>query len=96
MSEAVDIAIVTGMGDARNAINVLSSQVIIACGGGAGTLSEIALAVKAGKPVILLQSSESGQSTALRDLVQGLNPTLVHVVNTVPRAIDRVRMYLVV
>ncbi len=53
-SDAVDIAIVTGMGNARNAINVLSSDLVIACGMGAGTASEIALALKADKDVILL------------------------------------------
>ena len=41
-SPDLDYAIVTGMGDARNLINVLSSAVIIACPGGAGTLSEVA------------------------------------------------------
>ena len=50
MSAAVDIPILTGVGQARNAINVLSSQVVIACGWGAGTLSEIAFALKLGKP----------------------------------------------
>lgn len=50
----VDIPIVTGLGSGRNNINVLSSDVIIACQGGAGTISEVALALKAGKPVILL------------------------------------------
>jgi predicted Rossmann-fold nucleotide-binding protein len=42
------------MGSARNMINVLSSHVVVACPGGAGTLSEIALALKHGRPVILL------------------------------------------
>ena len=51
----VDIAIFTGMGEARNAINVLSSDVIVAAGiEGPGTVSEVALALKAGKPVVLL------------------------------------------
>lgn len=54
VSEAVDIAIMTGMGNARNAINVLSSDVVIACGMGAGTASEVALALKTNKPVVLL------------------------------------------
>lgn len=54
-SEDVDLAIVTDIGEARNNINVLSSDVVVACGpGGAGTVSEIALALKADKPVILL------------------------------------------
>ncbi|MBD3307683.1 TIGR00725 family protein [candidate division KSB3 bacterium] len=58
-SEYLDIPIVTGLGSGRNTINVLSSDVIIACQGGAGTLSEIALAVKAGKPVILLDFEDA-------------------------------------
>lgn len=53
-SRHLDVAIRTGMGDARNAINVLSSDVVIALAGGAGTLSEIALALKAGRPVVTL------------------------------------------
>jgi uncharacterized protein (TIGR00725 family) len=54
----VDIAVFTGMGEARNAINVLSSDVVVACGvEGPGTTSEVALALRAGKPVILLGAS---------------------------------------
>ena len=54
-SPFVDLAIYTGMGNARNAINVLSSDVVIAVGaGGSGTASEVALALKSGKPVVLL------------------------------------------
>ena len=54
VSEHILIPVFTGMGNARNCINVLSSHVVVACAGGAGTLSEIALALKTGKPVILL------------------------------------------
>jgi uncharacterized protein (TIGR00725 family) len=58
VSKYVDIAIITEMGSARNNINVLSSQVIVACGlGGSGTVSEVALALKAGKDVVLLGAS---------------------------------------
>jgi hypothetical protein len=53
----VDLAVFTGMGDARNAINVLSSDVVIACGvEGPGTASEVALGLKAEKPVVLLRA----------------------------------------
>lgn len=52
LAPGVDVAIPTGMGDARNAINVLASHVVVALPGGAGTLSEIALALKAGRPVV--------------------------------------------
>lgn len=56
-SRYVDIPIRTGMGSARNNINVLSSDVVIACGTGVGTTSEIMLALKAGKRVILIHQS---------------------------------------
>lgn len=51
----VDIAIPTGMGDARNVINVLASHVVIALPGGAGTISEIALALKNERPVVTVR-----------------------------------------
>ena len=58
----VDVVILTDMGNARNNINVLSSDVVVACGsGGAGTASEIALALKAGKTVILLGAGEEAE-----------------------------------
>ena len=60
-SEAVDIAIITDMGSARNNINILSSDVVIACGMGVGTASEVALALKANKPVILLTNHQESQ-----------------------------------
>jgi uncharacterized protein (TIGR00725 family) len=53
----VDVVIVTGMGDARNVINVRSANAVIAVNGGAGTLSEIGHALKAGKRVIALRHS---------------------------------------
>ncbi|MBE9041241.1 TIGR00725 family protein [Oscillatoriales cyanobacterium LEGE 11467] len=62
MSEAVDIAIFTDLGSARNNINVLSSHAIVACGMGAGTASEVALALKAKKPVILLNCDRTTQA----------------------------------
>jgi len=54
VSSAVDIPVITGMNEARNAINVLSSRVLIFVGMNAGTASELALALKAGRPAILL------------------------------------------
>jgi len=54
-SDHVDIPIYTGLGQARNVVNILSSQVVIACGIGLGTASEVALALKMGKPTILLK-----------------------------------------
>ncbi|MDZ7660683.1 TIGR00725 family protein [Fodinibius sp.] len=57
ISQFVDIPICTGMGSARNNINVLSSDAVVACGSGAGTTSEIMLALKTGKPLVLLNPS---------------------------------------
>lgn len=54
LSPHIQIPILTGMGSARNYINALSSHVMVACAGGAGTLSEVALALKHGRPVILM------------------------------------------
>ena len=47
----IRIPIFTGAGMARNVFNVLSASLCVAIGGGPGTLSEIALALKAGVPV---------------------------------------------
>jgi uncharacterized protein (TIGR00725 family) len=47
----LDIVIRTGMGHARNVILVNSADAVIAVGGGYGALSEIAIALKTGKPV---------------------------------------------
>jgi uncharacterized protein (TIGR00725 family) len=54
----VAIAIPTGLGEARNALVVRAADALIAIGGEYGTLSEIALGLKAGKPVIGLASWE--------------------------------------
>ncbi len=48
----VDIAIVTGMGEARNAIVARTAQAVVAIGGSYGTLSEIAYALRFGVPVV--------------------------------------------
>jgi uncharacterized protein (TIGR00725 family) len=49
-------AIATGMGEARNALVVRAVDAVIAIGGGFGTLSEIGLALKMGRPVVGLGS----------------------------------------
>ncbi|MBN1135517.1 MAG: TIGR00725 family protein [Anaerolineae bacterium] len=57
----VDIPVVTGLGEARNAIVVRSADVVIAISGGYGTLSEIGLALKMERPVIGLGTWELSQ-----------------------------------
>ncbi len=53
-NEFVEIVIPTGFGEARNALIVRAAEVVIALPGQSGTLSEIAFALVAGKPVISL------------------------------------------
>jgi hypothetical protein len=48
----VDIALPSGLGEARNALVVRAADAVVAVAGEYGTLSEIALALKAGKPVV--------------------------------------------
>ena len=71
ISTFADIQIKTGMGQGRNVINILSSDVIIAIGMGPGTSSEISMAIKHGKKVILLSQSEHARNffTELSDKV---------------------------
>jgi uncharacterized protein (TIGR00725 family) len=87
-SPFVDIVIITDMHNARNNINVLSSDVVVACGcNGAGTVSEIALALKAGKPVVLL-----GADTASITFFQKLGKKAIRIAEKPGQAIDIIRM----
>ena len=55
-NEWLSVAIPTGLGELRNGLVVRASDAVIAVGGAYGTLSEIALALKTGTPVIGLNS----------------------------------------
>jgi uncharacterized protein (TIGR00725 family) len=55
----VMIPITTGLSHARNVIVVRSSDAVIAVSGEYGTLSEIAIALKLGKPVVGIQTWEN-------------------------------------
>ena len=48
----LDVALPTGLGEARNVLVVRAADAVVAVGGGYGTLSEIALALKLHKPVV--------------------------------------------
>jgi uncharacterized protein (TIGR00725 family) len=54
----VDVAIPTGLGEARNALVVRTADALVAVGGGYGTLSEIGLALRTGKQVVGLATWE--------------------------------------
>jgi uncharacterized protein (TIGR00725 family) len=55
---AVDVAVATGLGEARNALVVRAADAVIAVGGEYGTLAEIALALRWGKPVVGIDTWE--------------------------------------
>jgi hypothetical protein len=69
----VDVAVITDLNNARNNVIVLTGAVVIACGvGGPGTASEVALAIKSGKTVILL-----GAAPAAAAFFEAMNAGLV-------------------
>jgi uncharacterized protein (TIGR00725 family) len=57
-NEYVEVAVPTGMGEMRNALVVRAADAVIAVGGAYGTLSEIALALRTGTPVVGLGTWE--------------------------------------
>ncbi len=89
LCEAVDLAIITDMGNARNNINVLSSDAIIACGTGIGTASEIALGLKNGKKVVLLTDNRETQS-----FFTSLSPDNVYLATNPEDAVELVKKIL--
>lgn len=62
----VSVALPTGLGEVRNALIVRAVDGLIAVGGGYGTLSEIAFALKTGRPVVGLRSWELGAAGGVR------------------------------
>jgi uncharacterized protein (TIGR00725 family) len=48
----VQVAVATGLGELRNGLVVRAADALVAIGGGHGTLSEVALALRVGRPVV--------------------------------------------
>lgn len=57
-NEFVQIPIATGLGYARNSVIAHSAEALVAIGGSYGTLSEIAMALNLGRPVIGIKTWE--------------------------------------
>lgn len=66
----VEIAIATGLGEARNALVVGAADAVLAIEGGYGTLSEIALALKAGTPVVGIATWQLGSAAGAVDAIE--------------------------
>ena len=65
----VDVAVPTGMGEARNAVVVRCADAVVAVGGEFGTLSEIAPALQAGTPVVGIGTWELAKAGTVVDAV---------------------------
>ena len=69
-SPGVEVVIPTGLGEARNNLVVLASDALVCCGMSAGTASEAALALRAGKPLVLVAPAQE-TAAFLRSLRRG-------------------------
>jgi uncharacterized protein (TIGR00725 family) len=69
----VEIAVPTGLGEARNVLVVRAADALIAIGGAWGTLSEIALGLKTGRPVIGLGTWELAREGRAVDGIVAIN-----------------------
>ncbi|MCK5855211.1 MAG: TIGR00725 family protein [Sulfurovaceae bacterium] len=80
VNEFIDIPIPTGLDIGRNQLVVASGFAVIVIGGGAGTLSEIALASQIGKPILLIKKT-GGWADKLKDnyLDERENSPLYHI-----------------
>lgn len=76
-SDYADIVVVTAMMSARNNINAMTCDVMVACGIESGTLSEIALAYKSNVPVIVLSDNTEG-----KNFLSNLEPDLTSICET--------------
>lgn len=68
----VDLAVPTGMGEARNAVVVRAADAVVAVSGEFGTLSEIALALRLGKPVVGVDTWQLSRRGAAVDAVHAV------------------------
>jgi hypothetical protein len=67
----LSLSVATGIGQARNLAVVCSGDVVIAVGGGYGTLSEVGLALKVGRPVVSFGGWELGDHVVVADSPAG-------------------------
>ena len=71
----VHLPIVTGLGEARNVVIVRTSQALIAVGGEYGTLSEIAFALKLGRPVVGIHTWQlAKQGVPVPAIIEAMSP----------------------
>lgn len=74
----VDVVVPTGMNYARNTLLVAMADVVVAVGGGSGTLSEIALAWQHGKPIVTLDLGEGWSARLAGERLDHRREDLLH------------------
>jgi len=90
----ITIAIPTGLGESRNIILVSMADVVVSISGGAGTLSEIALAWKLGKPVVSLSTSGGWSAKLAGTRIDSTRAATIYSASTCEEVIDFVNSQL--
>src|SRR5262249_30095652 len=86
-----DVAIITGLHEARNNVIVLTANVVVACGVDApGTASEVSLALKNERHVVLLNASD--EARRFFESVSVRHAGLLHVAVSAEEAMDRAEL----
>ena len=89
-SPAIDVVLATGLGEARNAVIAQSANACVVCGMNPGTASEVALAIRAKKPVVLVRADE-----VTARFFRSLDGDVVRVAMSAGEAIEMLRGVLV-
>ena len=87
-NEWVDIVVPTGLHHARNALVVGMADVVVAVGGSAGTLSEMALAWTQGKPVVALDLGEGWSARLAGEALDGRRDDVVRRAGSAAEAVE--------
>jgi len=90
-NEYVDIPVATGMGYARNAIIVQTAHAVVAIGGRAGTLSEIAYAWQFNKPVIALKTGSGWADELAGRKIDDRRKDVIHEALNAGRAVEIIK-----
>jgi uncharacterized protein (TIGR00725 family) len=78
-NEWLSVAVATGLGELRNGLVVRAADVVVAVGGGAGTLSEIGFALKLGRPVIGVDTFDIAGIEAAADAADAVARVAAHI-----------------
>jgi len=88
----LDIVITTGMGYARNYINICSGDAIVSIGGRGGTLSEIGYAIALEKPLVLMKGTGGATDAIMQTAL--INSDKIMIAETPKEAMKGIRRIL--